>query len=221
MRTVTFYFDFISPYAYVAWHRIHPLLESRGVALEVRPVLFAALLDAHGNVGPAEVPAKRAYVFKDVFRKAHATGLPLVPPPAHPFNPLLALRLCALDMEAATRRTLITGLYAATWGGGPGVTDPQVVAQVASAAGLDGAAAVAQAGEPQAKARIKANTDAALAAGVFGVPTMAVDGELFWGVDAMEHLAAFLDGKDPVAGADLSRWNNLPAAVVRARAPRS
>ena len=102
---VRFYFDFVSPYAYIGWTQIHRVVEARGQRVEAGPVLFAGLLNAHGQKGPAEIPAKRASLFKDGSRKAHAFGLPaLQPPPAHPFNPLLALRLCVLPMAEGARR---------------------------------------------------------------------------------------------------------------------
>lgn len=213
---IRFHFDFLSPYAYVAWFRVHAIAERHGRAVEAVPVLFAALLAAHGTRGPAEVPAKRIYVWKDAVRSAHAAGLPIGPPPSHPFSPLLALRAVASVDDPAARRRLVDALFTAVWGGdGPGVTDPAIVASLADRAGLDGAAVVAAAGTDDAKARLRANTDAALAAGVFGVPTMLVDGELFWGNDSLAHLDRFLAGDDPVARTDLSRWANLPASAVR------
>lgn len=197
--TVRFLFDFISPYAYVAWHRVHAIAARHRRVVEPVPVLFAGLLAAHGTKGPAEVPAKRAYVFKDAARAAHAAGLTFGMPPAHPFNPLLALRLAGGELDEGARRDLITALYRAVWGGGgPGVTDPAVVAAIVDGIGLDGAALVAAAGAEPAKARLRAATDAAIADGAFGVPTLFVDGELFWGNDSLEHVDRFLAGEDPL-----------------------
>lgn len=212
---VRVYFDFISPYAYLAWTQIHELAARHGRAVEPVPVLFAAMLDAWGHKGPAEIPPKRAYIFKDALRRARRAGVPLSPPPTHPFNPLLALRVASLPMDAATQRALITGLFRATWGGGGGVTDPAVVASIADAAGLDGAAAVRAAGEAEAKERVRAQTAAAIAEGAFGVPTLVVDGELFWGFDAFDHIDAWLRGDDPVDDAALARWRDLEASSVR------
>ena len=213
---VRFFFDFVSPYAYVAWTQIHRIVEAHGRAVEPVPVLFAGLLDAHGTKGPAEVPAKRVYVFKDASRKAHAFGLPpLAPPPSHPFNPLLALRLCSLPQPAAQRRRLIDALYAATWAGGGGVDAPERVRTILERLGLDAAAMLAAAAQPEVKATLKASTDAAIAAGVFGVPTALVDGELFWGVDALPHLDEFLAGRDPLAKDALERWAHIVPSATR------
>jgi 2-hydroxychromene-2-carboxylate isomerase len=212
-------FDYLSPYAYIAWTQIHALAARHGRAVKPVPVLFAALLDAHGTKGPAEVPAKRVWVWKDVARTAALLGLPLSPPPSHPFNPLLGLRVSSLDLREDRRRALIDGLYRATWGGGPGITDPEVVRQIADEAGVDGAWAVEQAGTPAIKERLKAQTARALAAGAFGVPTMLVAGpegeELFWGYDSFRFLELFLEGKDPLDRGTLARFKDLPATSVR------
>jgi 2-hydroxychromene-2-carboxylate isomerase len=213
---VRFYFDFVSPYAYIAWTQIHRVVEAHDKTVEPVPVLFAGLLNAHGQKGPAEIPAKRLYVFKDASRKAHAFGLPpLAPPPTHPFNPLVALRVCTLPQPPATRRRIIDALYAATWAGGGGVESPERVGAVLERLGLDAAALLAAASEPAAKAALKANTDAAIAAGAFGVPTIDVDGELFWGVDSLPHLDDFLAGRDPLAGQSLARWAHIVPSATR------
>jgi len=213
---VRFYFDFVSPYAYIGWTQIHRVVEARGQRVEPVPVLFAGLLNAHGQKGPAEIPAKRAYLFKDASRKAHAFGLPpLQPPPAHPFNPLLALRLCVLPMAEDARRRLVDALYAATWADGGGVESPERVRAILERLGLDAPALLAAAAAPAAKASLKANTDGAIAAGVFGVPTAAVGGELFWGVDALPHLDDFLAGRDPLTPEALERWKHIVPSATR------
>jgi 2-hydroxychromene-2-carboxylate isomerase len=191
-------FDFVSPYAYVAWFRLHGIAAKHGQEVEAVPVLFAALLKANGTRGPAEVPAKRAYVFKDAARGAHAAGLRFGMPPAHPFNPLLALRAVHMVEDRARRKRLVDELYKAVWGkGGPGVTEPAVVAAVAERAGLDGADLIQAAESDTAKARLRAATDAAIADGAFGVPTMWVNGEMFWGNDSLDHMDRFLAGTGP------------------------
>ncbi|HWP65190.1 MAG TPA: 2-hydroxychromene-2-carboxylate isomerase [Candidatus Limnocylindria bacterium] len=215
MKPVRFYFDFLSPYAYLAWTQVHTLAERYGREVEAVPILFAALLGAHGTKGPAEIPAKRVYVWKDVLRTARVLGVPLSTPPAHPFNPLLALRVASADLTRGERRRLVDALYAATWGGGPGVTDPEVVARIASDAGFDGPALVRAAGTPALKARLKAQTDEALAHGAFGVPSLLVDGELFWGFDSFGHVERRLAGKDPLGDTDILRWKDLPVGATR------
>lgn len=218
-RTLRFSFDFISPYAYLAWAKLHDFAARNRLELEVEPVLFAALLDAYGHKGPAEIPPKRIYTFKHVVRLAADQGLPLRPPPAHPFNPLLGLRIAGLDLPAPARRGVIDVLFARVWAMGTGITDPQAVADALTSAGHDGARLVAAASEPEAKARLRQSTEDARARGVFGVPTLDVDGELFWGQDSFDHIQRFLRGEDPATPERIAKWESLPAQSQRKQNP--
>jgi len=211
---ITFYFDFISPYAFVGWTQVRAIAERNGVAVVATPVLFAGLLDAHGTKGPAEIPAKRAYTFRDAYRKAHRAGLPpLRPPPSHPFNPLLALRVASLPLPDAEQRRLIDALFAATWSLGTGIETPAAVAAAAATAGLDGEALVLAAQTPAVKEQLREATAQAVARGVFGVPTALVGEEIFWGTEGLDHVEACLRGEDPVPQ-DLA-WAERPASAMR------
>lgn len=211
-----FYFDFISPYAYIGWKRIHALAEKHGRKVVPVPILFAAVLDANHTKGPAEIPSKRVYVFKDAYRHAHLHHIPFGPPPAHPFNPLLALRIASLPDSAESRRRVIDILFDAVWsGGGPGVTDPEAVAHLLTREGLDGASLVARASAQEAKDAVRHATADALVRGIFGVPSIDADGEIFWGADSFPFVEARLEGRDPVANIDLTAWHELPAHVHR------
>lgn len=215
---IQFYFDFISPYAYLAWQRIHPIAERHGRAVALRPVLFAGLLDHWGQLGPAEIPPKRIWTFKQVRRRAARLGVPLQAPPSHPFNPLLGLRLASIaSLDDAARRRLVDLLYRATWGGGPGITDPAVLAPLLAGEGFDAAGLLEAASQAAVKQAVITTGQEAIAAGVFGVPTMIVDGELFWGDDSFEDLDAFLRGEDPFDPSDAARWAELPASAQRPR----
>ena len=157
-----------------------------------------------------------------MLRTAAILGLDVAPPPAHPFNPLLALRCAALvddhhdgHGDHGARKRAIDALSAAVWRRGPGVTEHDVVARVLHDAGFDGTALVERASSEPAKARVRANTDRALADGAFGVPSIVVDGELFWGFDSFAHLERRLRGQDPIDGVDFAQWANLPAQSVR------
>ena len=138
MKTITFYFDFISPYAYLAWTQIHVLAARHECEVEPKPILFAALLDANGQKGPAEIPNKRVYTFKDTVRSAARLGVPLAAPASHPFNPLLALRVASAEVDAQRSRSLVDALFAATWVRSVDVTDAKNVEEVVQKAGLDG-----------------------------------------------------------------------------------
>ncbi|MEM6295548.1 MAG: 2-hydroxychromene-2-carboxylate isomerase [Myxococcota bacterium] len=214
-RTLRFSFDFISPYAYLAWLRVHDFAARVGVELQTEPVLFAAMLNAYGHKGPAEIPPKRIYTFKHVLRLAADQGVPLRPPPAHPFNPLLGLRLATLDLPAQQRRGLIDVLFARVWITGEGITDPEALAKGLTRSGHDGAGLVAAALAPQNKLRLRTATEEAVGRGLFGVPSFEIDGEMFWGQDAYPHIERFIAGHDPVPADVLAQWGDLPAQAKR------
>ena len=193
IQQLDFFFDPISPYAWLAMRSLEPL-EAAGLQVRFVPVLFAGLLKAHGNLGPAEVPAKRTYLFRDVMREAARRGLPFSGPPGHPFNPLTALRMCTALDDGAQRRMLALALTAACWENGEDISDASVLRRLLDAAGFDGAVLLARAGTPEVKQALVAATDAAIADGIFGVPTYRMDGELFWGGDRIETLLWRLDG---------------------------
>ena len=219
MRQLDFYFDPISPYAWLAARSLSRL-EDAGVRLPVQvrfvPVLFAGLLKAHGNLGPAEVPAKRLYIFRDVMREAARRGLPFSGPPGHPFNPLAALRMCTALQGDAQRRTLALALTAACWEDGEDISDAAVLARLADAAGFDGQDLLARAATPEVKQALAMATEAAIADGVFGVPTYRLDGELFWGGDRIEALLWSLDG-GAIDEAKLDRFLARPPLAQRPR----
>src|SRR5262245_62519695 len=158
---IRFHFDYLSPYAYIAWTQIHALGERHGLPIEPVPTLLAALLAAGQTKGPAEIPAKRIWVFKDTLRTASVLGIPFGAPPTHPFNPLPALRVSALDLPAEGKRLVIDVLFHATWGGGSGIESAEKVSAALDAAGFAGAELVARATEPASKQRLRELTDEA------------------------------------------------------------
>jgi len=191
------------------------MAKRHGRPLDPVPVLFAGLLKAHGTRGPAEVPAKRAYLGSDLARIAHRFGVPIDLPPAHPFNPLRALRLASLPhLDGERKIALVDALFSAAWRLGRNVEDEAVIEEIAISAGLD-AGAIAEASGDGAKARVRNQTDEAIALGVFGVPTALVDGQMFWGCDSLAHLDDFLCGTNPVSDEFCERWRTLRATAQR------
>ncbi len=214
-RTIEFYFDYISSNAYLAWVALEPLAERYGYRVEPTPTLFAGYLEAYGQLGPAEIPVKAIWMAKNNLRKAALLGVPLNPPVHHPFNPLLALRVSSLEMGEVARAKLIRALFEAVWVNGLHVSEPAVVAGVAQDVGLDGEALVHAAQQPEAKLRLRNQTDAAIKAGAFGVPSMRVGTELFWGYDDFPYMERVLAGEDPMPAGELAKWTRAarPSAM--------
>ena len=208
--TIRFYFDYESPNAYLAWTQLPKLAHRYGCTVDPVPVLYAALLDAHGQLGPGEVPAKGLWMSKNMARKAVLLGVPLNPPAFLPFNPLLALRVTLLASQTAERDALIGALFRAVWVDGLHVSDAAVVERVADEVGLSGAVLVAQTQRPEIKEQLRSQTAEAISRGVFGVPSMEVADELFWGYDDFPFLELFLAGKDPL---DAAEWRKQSRPV--------
>lgn len=198
MKQVTFYFDPISPYAALGFEALPEALAGHSVEVTYRPILFAALLQALGQKGPAEIESKRQWTFRQVAWLAHTQGVVLDAPAQHPFNPLPLLRLawaCAAPEGQpgdTPGRWVVEQLFHHVWrGAGADANDVERLAALARQ--------LAPAQDPSAEAvkqRLRRETEAALARGVFGVPTVAYEGRLFWGQDALPMLRAALDG-DP------------------------
>lgn len=212
-RPLAFHFDYLSPYSYLAWHRIGAVVREHDLRLEPKPTLLAALLNHFGHKGPGEIPPKRTYMFNDCIRGAALLGVPFVPVHSHPFNPLASLRATLLDMEEGTRANLVGRLFDATWARSLDVSSPEVVAEICAEVGVSDA--LEQIRDPAIKQRLRDANDEAISQGVFGVPTMIVDGELFWGTDSIPHLERYLEGNDPVREEDVAAWQAVRPTARR------
>jgi 2-hydroxychromene-2-carboxylate isomerase len=212
-RVLRFHFDYLSPYSYLAWHRLRDFAPEHDLRVEPKPTLLAALLNHLGHKGPGEIAPKRIYMFKDCLRGAAQLGVPFVPVASHPFNPLASLRATLLEMDGDTRHRLVTKLFNATWAESRDVGSPEVVAEICTDAGVPDA--LERIKEPAVKQRLLDENHEAIERGVFGVPTMAVDDELFWGTDSFPHLARYLAGDDPVRPEDVEAWLAVRATAKR------
>ena len=216
-QTIPFYFDYISHNAYIAWTQLPKLVEQHNVTFKPVPVLFGAFLKHNGLLGPAEVPPKNKWMAKDVIRKAKRLGVPLNPPTSHPFNPLLSLRAtCALPANVDPS-ILIDALFNAAWVESQDITQPEIVAKVADGVGLDGAHLVEQTQDPVIKRKLIENTQNAIELGVFGVPSMVVGDEIFWGFDDFPHFELYLKGEDPFDLAEFEAWMQVKPSIQRKR----
>jgi 2-hydroxychromene-2-carboxylate isomerase len=202
------YFDFVSPFSYLQCEQL-PTLE-RSIRIRYRPVLFAALLAAHGHKGPAEIPSKRRFTYRFVVWQAAKLGIPLKFPAAHPFNPLALLRLAiAADCEPSAVRSI----FRFVWRDGRLGDLPIEWAELISE--LDIPDAATRIASSEVKDALRKNTDDAIARGVFGVPTLAIGDELFWGVDATAMAADYVAKGCKFTDAEMTRVATLPAGVQR------
>jgi 2-hydroxychromene-2-carboxylate isomerase len=193
MPSLTFWFDPISPYAWLAFDRLPRVLEGLSYRVDYRPVLFAGLLQHHAHKGPAEIDPKRAWTYRDVAWRAHRQGTALDLPAVHPFNPLPLLRLAIACAPAGgtPNRHVVEAVMRHVWVGGADAADPDRLAALR--------ATLAPQRDPagdDVKAELRAAGQAALAQGVFGVPTMVCNGQAFWGDDALPMVRAAMAG-DP------------------------
>jgi 2-hydroxychromene-2-carboxylate isomerase len=191
-RVVQFYFDPISPFAWLAFKQLQRLRDA-GLIIDCRPILFAGLLNAHDQKGPAEIPAKRSYVFGDVMREADRQGFIFNGPPTHPYNPLRALRMCIALDDPDERLRFAQALMAACWEQGRDLSDPRVLDGIAETCGLAARQLGVAAEQVEIKNRLLAATGAAIDAGIFGVPTFLFNDELFWGSDRIDTLLWRID----------------------------
>lgn len=206
--SLDWYFDYLSPFAYLQFSA-HPDLMQRS-DVNYRPLLFAALLNHWGHKGPAEIPPKRVHTFRLAAWLAAERGVPIRCPPAHPFNPLPVLRLTiALGAGYEVVKTIFDFIWAE--GRSIDVEWPALLARLGVA---DAAPVLA---DEKVKATLRANGEAALAAGVFGVPTFVVDGNVFWGEDATGMLRAYLADPQMFETPEMRRIDSLPAAAVRGK----
>lgn len=200
MKQITFYLDFISPYSHLAFEKLPEALMGLSYSVVYRPVLLGAMLRHHQLMGPAEVPAKREWTYRHVMWLGHAQGVKLQMPAVHPFNPLPLLRLAiACAGGGDPNRYVCETLLHHVWHGGLDANDAQRLMalreQLAPSLAPD---------DDSVKSRLRTNTDEAIAAGAFGVPSYVVDGRLFWGLDSLPMLRAYLEGDAWFEGAGAS-----------------
>lgn len=210
MKTVTFYLDFISPYAWLAFHALPQALQGISHRVVHKPVLFGAMLKHHGQLGPAEIPAKRDWTYRQVLWLARQQGCELKLPAAHPFNPLGLLRLAvACDADGEPNRYVCEQVFRHVWCTGQDAADADRLTALS--------AQLLPARDPastEVKLDLQNHTQQAIDAGLFGVPSFVVDNRVFWGQDALPMLRAYLLGDDWFEGPD---WNAVQATQVGVR----
>ena len=217
MKHITFYLDFISPYAHLAFERLPEALEGLSYSVSYQPVLFSGMLKHYGQLGPAEIAPKRDWTYRQVLWLASSLGIELQMPASHPFNPLPLLRLALACSPQATpgqpNRHVCEAVFRHVWRGGAEAGDAQrletLTQQLSGGRTVQDAASVRE--------QLKKNTENAIAKGVFGVPSLAVDDKIFWGLDALPMLRAYLLGDAWFEGAGWESVRQVSVGVSRSR----
>ncbi len=188
MKSVDFYFDYGSPAAYLAWTQMPVLAEQTGATVVNKPFLLGGAFQATGNRPPISVPAKGQYLFQDLARFAKRYAVPLTMNPHFPINTLMLMRAAVgLNMrEPARLEAFSAAVFRAIWVDALNLNDPAVTAAMLTKAGFDPAQVLALSADPAVKEQLKAETDAAVARGIFGAPTFFVGDEMFWGQDRLD-----------------------------------
>src|SRR5262245_31214487 len=202
--SIDWYFDFVSPYSYLALHRLKEL----PVSVTYKPVLFAGILNHWGQKGPAEIPAKRKWTYRNCVWEARKLGVPFRFPALHPFNPLPHLRLA---LAADCRPDAVRRIFEFVWATGEDASDADRFAALCAQVGADPSK------RPEVKDLLRKNTDEAMARGVFGVPSFVVGSEVFWGADSVEFAKAYLADPGVLDNDEIRRIDTLPASASRTR----
>jgi 2-hydroxychromene-2-carboxylate isomerase len=221
-RAIRLYFEFNSFYSYPAVHTIRDAARREGLAVHWRPFLLWPVLKARGHsVAPFQGdPAKSAYLLRDAERVAASAGLALRLPPDFPHNTVLAARIACSFQEAPWAFDFIAGVYAAEFQRGENVGSDAVLSSILTRLGIEPAAVLAEAQSAAGKAKLKAQTDEAIALGIFGAPTFVVESgpgeapELFWGQDRVGEAVAWALGRHAlqVTGKALGTSNGASVA---------
>lgn len=209
MRRAEWYFDVLSPFAYLQLKTQLPRL--RAIAeIAPKPIVLGALLAHWGQKGPAEIAPKRLHTYRLAQHRAAMLGLPFRFPPRHPFNPIVPSRAI---VAAGTSWAAVEAVFALIWEDGLDLSDPANLPALAARLALPDLAE--RVGADEVKLALRHNGEAAIAAGVFGVPTFVMDGETFWGEDASDLFAAFVADPDLFNHPAMARLAELPVGVTR------
>lgn len=209
MHRITMYFDFISPYAYLAFKEIERDLNNR-VDITYRPILFGGLLNHYGQLGPAEIPYRREWTFLQALWQGKEAGIPIQLPKSHPFNPLPLLRLAIAETKSGDpSKETCRKIFEFVWNRGIDVTDEVEFRELSSAIKLE-----REPNDPDVKEQLKKNTEEAIANHVYGVPSFYYNNKIFWGNDSLKMLEAYIDG-DPWIDENWSKPDAVTVGIKR------
>ena len=199
---IEFYFDFLSPYSYVAWTWVR----NQKYDFEFIPVSIPSIVAHYETKGPAQIRPKRNYLFKDLLRFTKLNNIPFTTPKQLPFNALYALRLALASVAQAEQKKLIDTIFRAGWEKGLDIGDDGILREILTLENFSVDELFLKMEAKEARVELKKNIERALSNDVFGVPTFIVDKELFWGNDSIKYLEMHLNSEDPI---DLEKYNTF------------
>jgi 2-hydroxychromene-2-carboxylate isomerase len=194
MAKIEFYFDFISPYSYLAWTWVR----NQPYEFEYYPVSIASIVAHYDTKGPAQIAPKRNYLFKDLLRFSKLNGVPFTTPKNLPFNSLYALRLALTEVSGPQQKEIINAIFKAGWERGEELGSDDSLKEILIKENLYSEELFARMEDKSARAGLKANVERALEKELFGVPSFVVGDEMFWGNDSTKYLQMYLNGIDPL-----------------------
>jgi 2-hydroxychromene-2-carboxylate isomerase len=216
MKDIHFYFDFISPYAWLAFKALPKSLEGISQRVHYHPVVFGAMLKHLGQLGPAEIPGKRDWTYRQVMWLAKQQGTDLQMPASHPFNSLALLRLAvAASDKGQPNRYVVESIFKHVWCHGLEAADPERLAALQLHLLSQANVSLKDPQSVEVKQLLQQQTQQAIDLGLFGVPSMVVDGLVFWGQDALPMLRAYLQGDEWFESADWQDAGKLPVGIRR------
>ncbi|MBW2314131.1 MAG: 2-hydroxychromene-2-carboxylate isomerase [Deltaproteobacteria bacterium] len=191
-KKLEYFFDYVSPFSYLADSQVPGLVQRTGAELIYRPFFLGGVMQASGNSPPATVPAKGAYMGVDIARWLDRYGLEFKFNPNFPVMTVKPMRAALVALEQGVFPQFHQAMFKAMWREEKNIGDAEVLAEVLSSAGLDAPAILGRIGDDDVKEHLKANTAEAVERGAFGAPTFYVEGEMFFGNDRLDFLEAKL-----------------------------
>jgi 2-hydroxychromene-2-carboxylate isomerase len=216
MKEIHFYFDFISPYAWLAFKALPQSLEGISYRVHYHPVVFGAMLKHHGQLGPAEMPGKRDWTYRQVMWLAKQQGTDLQMPASHPFNSLSLLRLAvAASDNGEPNRYVVESIFKHVWCTGLEASDAERLEALQLHLLSQANVSLKDPQSVEVKQLLQQQTQQAIDLGLFGVPSVVVNGQVFWGQDALPMLRAYLQGDAWFESADWLDVGKLPVGIRR------
>ena len=201
-KKINFYFDFLSPYSYLAWTWVR----KQSYDFEYHPISIPSIISHYETKGPAQIKPKRNYLFKDLLRYAKLNQIPFTTPKNLPFNSLYALRLSLSSVSGELQKVVIDTIFRAGWEKGLDIGSDDVLREILTENNLPVDELFSKMEEKSSRVQLKNNIEVAIGKEVFGVPTFLIDEEMFWGNDSIKYLEMYLTDTDPL---ELDKYNNF------------